>query len=109
MKSEDPTWAAIASRRAAELRGGVVLAEGVQEHAENYTRFLLISKPMELVRPQSLTYKRTIVFRIANEPGALCRALQPFANRGVDIANIESRPVKGSPFEYMFYLDLVGT
>ncbi len=109
LKNGDPASAAIASRRAAEVWGGVVLLESVQDHPENYTRFLLISKPMEMVRPQTVNYKRTIVFRIANEPGALCRALQPFMMHGVDVARIESRPVKGSPFEYLFYLDLVGT
>ncbi len=108
VKNGDSSWAALAGPRAAALWGGVVLAESIQDHPENYTRFLMISKPMEMVRPQSLNYKRTIVFRIANEPGALCRALQPFAIRGVDIARIDSRPVKGAPFEYMFYLDLVG-
>jgi prephenate dehydratase len=108
VKNGDAGWAAIAGRRAGTVWGGIVLAESIQDHPENYTRFLMISKPMEMVRPQSVTYKRTIVFRIANEPGALCRALQPFAIRGVDIARIDSRPVKGSPFEYRFYLDLVG-
>jgi prephenate dehydratase len=108
LKNGDPGWSAIASRRAADLLEAKVLKDAIQDHQENYTRFLLISKPMEMVRPQSLHYKRTIVFRIANEPGALCRALQPFAIRGVDIAKIESRPVKGSKFDYLFYLDLVG-
>jgi len=108
LRNGDATCAAIASRRAAELWGGQVLAEAVQDHPENYTRFLMISKPMEMVRLQSLDYKRTIVFRIINEPGTLCRALQPFADRGIDVARIEGRPVKGSPFEYMFYLDLIG-
>jgi len=108
LKNGDAGWAAIASRRAAELMGGVVLQESIQDYLENYTRFLLVSKPMEMVRPQSLNYKRTLVFRIINEPGALCRALQPFADRHIDIAKIESRPVKGSRFEYVFYLDLVG-
>jgi chorismate mutase/prephenate dehydratase len=61
-----------------------------------------------MVRVQSLSYKRTIMFRVINEPGALCRALRPFALRNVDIAKIESRPVQGSPFEHMFYIDLVG-
>jgi prephenate dehydratase len=108
LKNGNDSWAAIASSRAAGLLGACILKESIQDHPENYTRFLLISKPMEMVRPQSLNYKRTIVFRIANEPGALSRALLPFASRGVDIAKIESRPVKGSRFEYMFYLDLIG-
>jgi prephenate dehydratase len=109
VRAGDDTSAAIASTRAAELWGGVVLTKSVEDDPENYTRFLLISKPMEMERPHWLDYKRTIAFRIVNEPGALCRALLPFADRGIDIAKIESRPVKGSPFEYMFYLDLVGS
>jgi len=109
VKLGDPASAAIASRRAAELFGGVILEESIQDHSQNYTRFLLISKPMEMVRPQSRNYKRTIVFRIPNEPGALCRALEPLAIHGIDIAHIESRPVKGSRFDYMFCVDLIGT
>jgi len=108
LKNGDPGWAAIASRRAADLLDASVVKESIQDHPENYTRFVLISKPMEMVRPQTPNYKRSVIFRIKNEPGALCRALQPFANRGVDIAKIESRPVKGSRFEYLFYLDLIG-
>ena len=108
VRNGDSSCAAIASRRAADLWGGVVLAESIEDQPENHTRFVLIAKPMEMVRPQSVDYKRTIVFRIMNEPGALCRALLPFADRDIDVAKIESRPVKGSPFEYMFYLDLVG-
>src|SRR5262245_27019640 len=60
VKSGDRSWAAIASRRAADLWGGVVLADRIEDNPENYTRFLLISKPMEMVRPQSVNYKRTI-------------------------------------------------
>ena len=56
---------------------------------------------MEMVRPQTVNYKRTIVFRIVNEPGASARALRPFADHSIDVAKIESRPVKGSPWEYM--------
>ena len=108
VRNGDPSWAAIASRRAADMWSGVVLVNSIQDHPSNYTRFLLITKPMEMVRPQSLDYKRTLVFRVVNEPGALCRTLQPFASRSVDVAKIESRPVKDSPFEYVFYLDLVG-
>jgi prephenate dehydratase len=108
VRNGDATAAAIAAERAAELWGGVVLAKAIEDYPDNYTRFLLISQPMEIVRPQTANYKRTILFRIANEAGALCRALQPFAAHGIDIAKIESRPVKGSRFEYNFYLDLVG-
>jgi prephenate dehydratase len=103
----DPTRAAIATECGA-TKNGTVLAHAIQNRPENSTRFLLIAKPMEMVRLQTVHYKRTIVFRIVNEPGALCRALRPFADHSIDVAKIESRPVKGSPWEYMFYLDLIG-
>jgi prephenate dehydratase len=98
--------AAIAGKRTAEIFGGVVLAERIQDHPENYTRFILISREP---RPPagSVRRKTTIVFKLANSPGALFRSLQPFAERGIDLTKIESRPIKGSPFEYSFYLDLV--
>ena len=98
--------AAIAGKRTAEIFGGVVLAERIQDHPENYTRFILISREP---RPPagSVRRKTTIVFKLKNIPGALFRSLQPFAERGIDLTKIESRPIKGSPFEYLFYVDLV--
>ena len=108
LNSTDTACAAIASRRAAELRGAVVLLDGIQDDPDNYTRFLLISKPMEMVRPQSVEYKRTVVFRILNEPGALFRSLEPFAQRGIDMSKIETRPIPGTRFEYLYFLDLIG-
>jgi prephenate dehydratase len=98
--------AAIAGRRTAELFGGVVLADNIQDHSENYTRFLLISQENR-IPAGSLKRKTTIVFKLANAPGALFHALKPFAERGIDLTKIESRPIKGSPFEYFFYADLV--
>ena len=104
----DATRATIAPDSGAMKTNAAILARSIQNRPENSTRFLLISKPMEMVRLQTTHYKRTIVFRIVNEPGALCRALRPFADHSIDVAKIESRPVKGSAWEYMFYLDLIG-
>ena len=101
--------AAVATKRAAEVYGGVILAEAIQDHSENYTRFLLITPSTAAVQqPLSSDFKTTIVFSVSNAPGALHHSLRPFAERGVDLAKIESRPLRGSPFEYLFYLDLIG-
>jgi prephenate dehydratase len=102
--------AAVATRRAADVYGGVILAESIQDHAENYTRFLLItpSKSPDPPSRQTDNYKTTIVFSVGNIPGALYHSLRPFAERRIDLAKIESRPLRGSPFEYLFYLDVIG-
>lgn len=100
--------AAVASRRAAQVYGGVILAEAIQDHAENYTRFLLITPPFPAPEQPAAEFKTTIVFSVANAPGALYHSLRPFAERGVDLTKIESRPLRGAPFEYLFYLDLIG-
>jgi prephenate dehydratase len=101
--------AAVASRRAAEVYGGAILADSIQDHAENYTRFLLIT-PASAPEPKSVSseYRTTLVFSVANVPGALHKSLRAFADRGVDLSKIESRPLRGSPFEYLFYLDILG-
>jgi prephenate dehydratase len=102
--------AAVATRRAAVVYGGEVLAEAIQDHMENYTRFLLIAPsaaPAPVPQPGA-EYKTTVVFSVGNIPGALYQSLRPFAERRIDLAKIESRPLRGSPFEYLFYLDLIG-
>jgi prephenate dehydratase len=99
--------AAIAGRRNAELYGGVVLADNIEDDPENYTRFLLISREESSTRGSSQKSKTTIVFKLGNVAGALFRSLEPFAKRGIDLTKIESRPLKGSPFEYVFYVDIV--
>ena len=102
--------AAVATRRAASVYGGEVLAEAIQDHLENYTRFLLITPSASSASAPQLgsEFKTTIVFSVGNAPGALYHSLRPFAERRIDLAKIESRPLRGSPFEYLFYLDLIG-
>jgi prephenate dehydratase len=102
----DPTRAAIAGMRAANIYGGTVLRENLEDHAENYTRFLLLTST---ISTNSGADKLSLVMKLPHKSGALLRALQPFADRGIDLLKIESWPIKGRPWEYRFYLDLQGS
>lgn len=95
--------AAIASSRAARIFGLSILRENVQDFESNITRFLVIARePVPLAEPN----KTTIVFSLSNTPGALFRALSVFALRDIDLTKLESRPIRGRPWEYLFYADL---
>lgn len=95
--------AAIASERAAKIFGLHLLQSGIQDYANNLTRFLLIGRE---ATPLGTPNKTTIVFTVANEAGALFKALSVFALRDIDLTKLESRPIPDRPFEYLFYADL---
>ncbi len=102
--------AGIASADAADIYGGRILVRGVEDDAQNYTRFLLLVDAERSITPcdEAKRWKTSIVFRIPNKPGSLFRALGAFAILEIDLSKIESRPVAGRPWEYAFYVDLIG-
>ncbi|MCC7417678.1 MAG: prephenate dehydratase [Acidobacteria bacterium] len=95
--------AAIASARAGEVFGLEPLASGIQDYEHNVTRFIVIGR-----RPfdASVADKTSIVFTLPNEPGSLFKALSAFALRSVDLTKLESRPMPGRAWEYLFYADV---
>jgi prephenate dehydratase len=103
LSAGDPSRAAIAGRHAAETYGGRILREHIEDHAENYTRFLLLSPTP---RTNERANRLSLVVELRHVPGALHRALGVFASRSIDLLKIESRPLAGRPWQYRFYLDL---
>ena len=103
----DKSCAAIAGRRAAEHYHGVILAEGIQDNPENFTRFVLLVPEREAAAWLTKDARKTsLAMRLAHRPGSLLAALEPFANHGVNLLKIESRPIHGRPWEYQFFIDL---
>lgn len=101
--ARDSSRAAIAGKRAAHIYGGKILLEHIEDHRENFTRFLLLAASPE---PSDKSDKLSLVVQLEHKPGALSRALEIFARRGISLLKIESRPIAGHPWEYRFYLDL---
>ena len=135
LASGNKSAAGIAGRQAATRYGGVVLAESIQDNAENFTRFVLLipvrregagdplNSPIatspavtELMGELAVrraersqrpsSLKLSLALRLAHKPGALLAALQPFALHGINLLKIESRPIHGTPWEYQFFLDV---
>ncbi|HVW07966.1 MAG TPA: prephenate dehydratase [Bryobacteraceae bacterium] len=102
---------AIASATAAEIYGARILEKSIEDDRQNYTRFFLLNKPAakgSAKRIPEIRYKTSVVFTVRNIPGALFRALSAFALRDLNLTKIESRPLRGKPWDYLFYVDFIG-
>ncbi len=103
----DKSAAGIAGRRAAIHYGGVILAETIQDNAENFTRFVLLLPENEAAAWLSPDARKvSLAMRLAHRPGALLASLEPFAKHAVNLLKIESRPIHGRPWEYQFFIDV---
>jgi len=100
--------AAIASSAAAKHFEMEILKEGIESDPQNYTRFIVISRDGRDPGKGGKIDKVSVVYATENKPGALFRTLEVFARRGVNLCRLESRPIPGKPFEYLFYVDLTG-
>lgn len=98
--------AALASAQAAKTYGLKILKRNVESNHQNYTRFIVLSTKPASVQHQA---KTSLVFAVKNIPGALFKALAVFALREINLLKIESRPLVGKPWEYLFYLDVEGS
>jgi len=103
----------IASAVAAEIYGARILRRSIESDRQNFTRFFLLRTPEYARRhpvdaPPHGVWKTSLVFTTKNVPGALFRALSAFALRDLSLTKIESRPLRGKPWEYLFYLDFLG-
>ncbi|HXR31906.1 MAG TPA: prephenate dehydratase [Solirubrobacterales bacterium] len=103
-------WAAIGARAAAEVYGGTILAEGIEDEANNVTRFVWIA-PAGTEPAAGERWKTSLVFSELGEdhPGALVEALQEFSSRDINLTRIESRPLRQGLGRYMFFCDLEGS
>ncbi|TMC68005.1 MAG: prephenate dehydratase [Chloroflexi bacterium] len=114
-EANDPTVAAVASRRAAERYGLDVLEDSIETSSDNFTRFFAVAsdadREVAKLIPAALRKgptKTSLVYKTANLPGALVRSLQPFATAWIQLSKIESRPSRAAPWDYVFYLDFEG-
>lgn len=102
--------AAIASEASAEIYGGSILQPNIEDNQDNFTRFFLLTKQIPVIQNFNAgdRWKTSIVFSTANVPGALFKAMACFALRDLNLTKIESRPIREKPWEYLFYVDVVG-
>jgi len=108
IERNDRQAGALASRRAADVYKLDILREHMEDNPANYTRFLALSRKENGKSTHGAQeYKTSIVFSLDNKPGILFKALSVFALRDIDLTKIESRPVPGQMWEYVFYIDII--
>src|SRR6476661_10513579 len=96
--------AGIASKHAASVYKGRILTAGIEDDKRNFTRFFLMRRKKRILPRAN---KTSIAFGLKNVPGALHKALRVFADRDISLSKIESRPIRGRPWEYVFYADFL--
>jgi len=104
VETRDRHAAAIASKAAAEYYGAQVLQSDIEDNPENYTRFFLVRRTRDAIADPN-SNKISLAFSVENRPGSLVAALNELATLGTNLTKIESRPVHGKPWEYIFYAD----
>ena len=102
-ESGDATVAAIGSAMAADIFGLTVIEDSIEDNPRNFTRFAIISKEFKGNKKVS---KTSIIFSTGNKPGALFEVMKVFSTHKINLVKLESRPILGKPWEYMFYADL---
>ena len=105
VESNDRRGAAIASEAAARHYGATILQSGIEDNPENFTRFFLVRRKLDSSADPLSKNKVSIAFSVENRPGSLVAALTALSALGVNLTKIESRPVHGKPWEYIFYVD----
>ena len=104
MELRDRHAAAIASEAAAQYYGANILQADIEDNPENYTRFFLVKRSAD-ASIEAPANKISLAFSVENRPGSLVAALAEFSKMGTNLTKIESRPVHGKPWEYIFYVD----
>jgi prephenate dehydratase len=104
-----PGAAAIASESAAQFYGGIILKRNIEDNPHNYTRFFLLTKQRVTAGGNGGPWKTSVVFSTSNTPGSLFKVMACLALRDLSLTKIESRPLVGRPWEYMFYVDFLGS
>ena len=109
MEGSDDSLGAVASSAAADYYGASIIEASIEDDPENYTRFFLLGPQGDSEGAPAGPRKTSIVFVTKNIPGALFKCLSAFALRDIGLTKIESRPLKGRPFEYLFYVDVLAS